>query len=190
MSREANTAPRQAMPAVIPALMLSFQLFIPSPVKAFPVEAAGSAIPEAAPLRVMTAPIRCQASTPRASIDLSTTINQLEATSQLSRSALAVMLGVSRPTFYSWAAGKPVRHQNAERTVALLAAMQRLASFQQGRALPALWQHQRLPDLGVTFIEGSQQGIPLADMADALIALWKRDRSQVAVLDTLFAARS
>jgi len=187
--RSTNTAPRQSLPTVIPALLMSFQLLVPAPLKAFPVEGAGCVIRDAAPLRPVTAPLQRQGSQQRSAIDLSSTISQLEATSQLSRSALAAMIGVSRPTFYSWASGNPVRRQNAERAVALLDAMRRLATFQQGAALPALWQHQSLPDSGMTFAEGVQRGIAPGHMANELITLWTRDRTEAAALDKLFATR-
>lgn len=184
-----NTAPRLSMPLTMPVLFLSCQLLMPTSLKAFSVENVGCAVHEPAPLRTLAIPTKREASPQKATIDLSGIIGQLEVASQLSRSALASMIGVSRPTFYSWAQGKPVRRLNALRTIALATAMGKMAAFHNGAPLPILWQYQRLPSFGVSFVEGSQQGLDAGEMANELIALWTRDRAEAETLDELFAAR-
>lgn len=188
--REAmNTAPRLSKPLAIPAVLLSCYLLTSIAPKPFVVDTVGSPVRDSSVLRTLAAPVKRKELGPKVAIDFADVVGQLEATSQLSRSALASMIGVSRTTLYSWTQGKPVRGKNAQRTLALAAAVRKMVAFQNGGSLPALWQYQGLPSFGVSFVEGLQQGMDAKAMGDELVALWERDQQDGTVLAQLFDAR-
>ena len=188
--REAmNTAPRLSKPLAIPAALLSCYLLTSIAPKPFVVDAVGSPVRDLSTLKTLTAPGKRRESVSKVANDFADVIGELEVAGQLSRSALASMIGVSRTTLYSWTQGKPVRGKNAQRTMALADAVRKMAAFQNDGSLPALWQYQGLPSFGVSFVEGLQQGVDPKAMADDLIALWERDQREGVALAQLFDAR-
>lgn len=112
-------------------------------------------------------------------------VKDLEAQLGMTKSGLAALLSVSRPTLYAWSRGEKLRESSARRLRDLRGAVQALVEAAPNRTLPPLWQHQKLPN-GVSFAEGMRQGYAADELALGLIELWKRDSRESAAIEHLF----
>ena len=116
-------------------------------------------------------------------------LHELEQHLRLTRSGLAALLGVSRPTLYSWARGKGLRDNNAERLQALRAAADILVAGAPSGILPALWQHQRLPAHGMSFMQGMVAGRDPDAMAREIVKMWAHNALESSAFEHLSLAR-
>lgn len=119
-------------------------------------------------------------------VDCSQWISELEESTQLTRAGLAALIGVTRPTLYSWANGKDIRSQNAKKLLALRTAV-RMMTKAAGGPLPPLWQHQPLPSFGMSFVEGMRKNVDPTSMASEIVTMWARDRDESAAISMLFS---
>jgi len=117
-------------------------------------------------------------------------LEELKAQTNLTLAGLASMLGVSRPTLYSWGRGIAPREGNAERLTSFRAAISDLVAAAPGGTLPALWQHQKLPSFGLSFVQGMRLGHEPTAMARDLVAIWQRDAKGSAAIASLFKSRT
>lgn len=113
-------------------------------------------------------------------------LDDLEGQLGMTRAGLATLLGVSRQTLYHWANGSELRGKNAQRLQAVRSAAHLLRSKAPQSDLPALWQYQVLPSLGLSFVQGMRGGRDPLAMAEQLVALWDRDAEEDAAMDALF----
>jgi transcriptional regulator with XRE-family HTH domain len=111
-------------------------------------------------------------------------IESIETQLGLSRSALADLLGVTRPTLYAWMGGTVMRPRNAKR-VARLKEAASLLTQSAGGPLPALWQYQTLPS-GQSFADGMRAGASPCELAKMLADQWQYQAADAALLATIF----
>ena len=116
-------------------------------------------------------------------------VEELKSQFGLTRSGLAALLGVSRQTLYNWVSGNDIRENNVVHLQALRNAAALLFSAMPNGVLPSLWQHQRLPSLGLSFSQGVPAGHAPEAMARDLITLWKIGTNEKAIVDALFAKK-
>jgi DNA-binding transcriptional regulator YiaG len=126
--------------------------------------------------------VRQTAATPA----LASWIRELEENLGLTRAGLAAFLGVSRPTLYSWTRGSQIRKNNAAKLRSLVVASQMLKAQSTENALSPLWQHQKLPALGMSFAEGMGANCDPEMMAHQLIAMWQSDALESQAIGKLF----
>jgi len=114
-------------------------------------------------------------------------LQELESQLGVTRSGLAALLGVSRQTLYHWSNGSELREQNASRLQTLRSAAHLLQANTPGSSLPALWQYQVLPSLGVSFAQGLREGRDPMAIAEHLTALWRSDAAEAADMEAIFS---
>lgn len=124
------------------------------------------------------------ASSPRSAVPAAEIVESTEAQLGLSRSALADLLGVTRPTLYAWMRGATMRSLNAVRLFKLKEAASHLTAA-SGGTLPALWQYQTLPS-GKSFADGMRSGDDPIELAKMLAVQWQRHEADAAILATIF----
>lgn len=111
---------------------------------------------------------------------------KLEHDLQLTKGGLAQLLGVSRPTLYSWIRGIEPRDSNLHRIQHLAAASAILRDAWRGNELPALWQHQKLPSFGRSFLQGAKAGADMLAMAQEMVSMWRSDEIEAGSISHLF----
>lgn len=114
-------------------------------------------------------------------------VKDLEENLGLTKAGLAALLGVSRPTLYSWGRGKEPREKRLLQLMALHRAMEILRDGAPEGEVPALWQHQRLPSVGQSFAEGMRAEIDPEAMAAEIVEMWERDASESGAIEAMFA---
>jgi len=116
-------------------------------------------------------------------------LSELESRFGLTRSGLAALIGVSRPTLYSWENGTGIRDKNAERLASLYDASKILTNAAPSGKLPALWQHQHLPGFGKSFAQGMRVGNNPVGMAIELASIWRQAAAEAINVDALLRKR-